>query len=135
MDLLAHSPLTTFGSAVSLAVYFGTVVHAGSARGKAGLKPPAMTGDLGFECANRVHQNTLEQLIVFLPALWLARGSGAADVATAGAALAWSVSRAIYGYFYPAGTRAVGAIPSFLLSIGLIGYTGVVSFSAAIKTL
>merc|ERR1711991_888677 len=94
MDLLAHSPLTTFGSAVSLAVYFGTILRAGSARSKSGLKPPAMTGDLGFECANRVHQNTLEQLI--LPALWLARGSGAADMATAGAALTWSLSRAIY---------------------------------------
>lgn len=50
-------------------VYFGFQV--GGMRGKTGIKAPAMTGDDRFERMNRVHQNTLEQLIMLLPAMWL----------------------------------------------------------------
>ena len=50
-------------------VYFG--VQVGSVRGKTGIKAPAMSGDDQFERMNRVHQNTMEQLVVLLPALWL----------------------------------------------------------------
>lgn len=50
-------------------MYFG--VQVGAARQKSGVKAPATTGETQFECVNRVHQNTLEQLIVFIPALWI----------------------------------------------------------------
>jgi glutathione S-transferase len=43
----------------------------GGARGKYGVKAPAITGNEIFERFFRVQQNTLEQLIVFLPALYL----------------------------------------------------------------
>ena len=49
--------------------YFGFKV--GAAHGKYGIKVPAMTGDSQFERINRVHQNTLEQLVALIPALWL----------------------------------------------------------------
>lgn len=49
--------------------YFGFQV--GAARQKTGAKAPASVGPPEFERANRVHMNTLEQLMVFLPALWL----------------------------------------------------------------
>ncbi|MGB7183475.1 MAG: MAPEG family protein [Burkholderiaceae bacterium] len=45
---------------------------AGRARGKSGLKAPAISGDVGFERMYRVQMNTLELLIAFLPALFLA---------------------------------------------------------------
>jgi glutathione S-transferase len=45
---------------------------AGDARRKSGLKAPAMTGHEGFERMYRVQMNTLETLVVFLPALFLA---------------------------------------------------------------
>ena len=48
---------------------FGFKVAA--ARGKYGVKAPATTGNDIFERHFRVQQNTLEQLIVFLPALYL----------------------------------------------------------------
>ena len=50
-------------------VYFGFQV--GSTRQKTGVKAPAMAGDPAFERMNRVHMNTLEQIVVFVPALWL----------------------------------------------------------------
>ncbi len=50
-------------------VLFG--VQVGSMRGKHEVKAPAMTGHPEFERMNRVHMNTLEQLVVFLPALWI----------------------------------------------------------------
>ena len=49
--------------------FFG--IQVGGARQKMGVKAPATSGDQQFECVNRVHQNTLEQLVVFIPALWL----------------------------------------------------------------
>ena len=43
----------------------------GVAREKTGVKAPAMQGSPEFERTSRVQQNTLEQLIVLLPAMWL----------------------------------------------------------------
>lgn len=56
--------------ALLLFFYMGTRVAA--ARGKHGIKAPAMTGHPEMDRAVRVHMNTLEQLVVFLPLLWLA---------------------------------------------------------------
>ena len=50
--------------------YMGTVV--GRMRGKHDIAAPAITGHPEFERAFRVHANTLEQLVLFLPLLWLA---------------------------------------------------------------
>jgi glutathione S-transferase len=44
----------------------------GAMRGKHGIKAPAMTGHPEFERMNRVHQNTLEALVVWAPLLLLA---------------------------------------------------------------
>jgi glutathione S-transferase len=43
----------------------------GGARGKYGVKAPAIAGNEIFERFFRVQQNTLEQLIVFIPAIYL----------------------------------------------------------------
>jgi glutathione S-transferase len=51
-------------------IYFGILV--GRARGRFGIKAPAMTGNEVFERYVRVQMNTLEQLLVFLPAIWIA---------------------------------------------------------------
>jgi len=50
-------------------IVFGFKV--GGARGRYGVKAPAITGNEIFERHFRVQQNTLEQLIVFLPGLYL----------------------------------------------------------------
>ena len=50
-------------------IVFGFKV--GAARGRYGVKAPAITGNEIFERLFRVQQNTLEQLIAFLPGLYL----------------------------------------------------------------
>jgi glutathione S-transferase len=50
-------------------VAFGILV--GQARGRYGVHAPAVTGHEVFERYFRVHQNTLELLVVFVPAMWL----------------------------------------------------------------
>ena len=55
----------------SLLLFFAIVIYVGYARTKYGVKAPATTGDPDFERIFRVQMNTLENLILFLPALWL----------------------------------------------------------------
>ena len=50
-------------------IVFGFKV--GRARGRYGVKAPAITGNEIFERHFRVQQNTLEQLMVFLPGMYL----------------------------------------------------------------
>jgi glutathione S-transferase len=51
-------------------VFFGGLV--GRARGRYGVKAPAVTGHEGFERIYRVQMNTLELLVAFVPALYVA---------------------------------------------------------------
>jgi len=51
-------------------LYFAVLV--GRARERLGVKAPATTGNEVFERYLRVQMNTLELLVLFLPALWLA---------------------------------------------------------------
>ena len=50
-------------------VQFG--IQVGSMRGKHGIKAPAVTGHPEFERMFRIQQNSMEQLVVFVPALWI----------------------------------------------------------------
>lgn len=50
-------------------VVFGALV--GRARGLYGVKAPAVSGHEMFDRYFRVHQNTLELLVAFVPAIWL----------------------------------------------------------------
>ncbi len=46
-------------------------IQVGSMRGKHGVKAPATTGHPEFERMFRVQQNSMEQLVAFIPALWM----------------------------------------------------------------
>ncbi len=59
---------------VTIAAIFYTFVlsaRVGALRVKTGVAAPATSGDPIFERAFRVHMNTVEQLVMFLPVLWL----------------------------------------------------------------
>lgn len=58
-------------TALALALYVACFAAVGRARHRFGIKAPAVTGAPEFERAFRVQQNTIEQLVLFLPALWL----------------------------------------------------------------
>ena len=56
--------------AIMQLIFFGILV--GRARGTYGVKAPAVSGHEMFERAYRVQMNTLELMVAFLPALFIA---------------------------------------------------------------
>ncbi|MEA3198470.1 MAG: glutathione S-transferase [Gammaproteobacteria bacterium] len=93
----------------------------GGARGRYGVKAPAVTGNETFERYFRVQQNTLEQLIVFLPGLHLF-GHYFSPFVAAALGLVYLIGREIYAFSYtkdPA-KRGLGFGLSFLPTLILI---------------
>ena len=62
---------TALVTSFALIEYLWIAFSVGQARGRYGVAAPATTGNEIFERWFRVQQNTLEQLVVFLPSLWL----------------------------------------------------------------
>jgi len=56
---------------LALLQFYGFGIAVGRARARHGIAAPATTGNPQFERVFRVQMNTLEQLVVFLPAIWL----------------------------------------------------------------
>ena len=65
------SLLTATVTLLAVLFYFFTAFRVGNLRGQLGIKAPATTGHPTFERAYRVQMNTLEQMGIFLPLLWL----------------------------------------------------------------
>jgi glutathione S-transferase len=57
---------------LALIEFFSFCMLVGSARGRYDVKAPAVSGHPIFERYFRVQMNTLEQLMLFLPLLWIA---------------------------------------------------------------
>jgi uncharacterized MAPEG superfamily protein len=56
---------------LALLQFLGFGIAVGRARSRYGVPAPATSGNENFERVFRVQMNTLEQLIMFLPAIWL----------------------------------------------------------------
>ncbi|MBO9662978.1 MAPEG family protein [Dokdonella sp.] len=98
---------------------FGILV--GRARAKYGIKAPATSGHEMFERAFRVHANTLEQLVAFLPALLLASAYWP-DAIVAGAGVVYLAGRFLYRQHYLAdpAKRGPGYVLTVLPTVGLL---------------
>jgi len=98
---------------------FGLLV--GQARGKYNVPAPATTGAPEFERTFRVHQNTLEQLIVFVPSALIFGRFVNAPIACA-LGLVFIVGRALYfrGYVAEASKRGLGFGIGFLANAALV---------------
>lgn len=95
----------------------------GQMRARHGIKAPAITGHPEFERMFRVQQNTMEQLVIFLPALWIFGWLADPLWATA-AGLLFIAGRYIYkrAYVADASKRGPGfAISSTAIAMLLIG--------------
>jgi glutathione S-transferase len=101
--------------------YLAFVVLAGKARGQSGLKAPTMTGHDGFERMYRVQMNTLETLVAFLPALFLAGKYWPAYVVT-GLGAVYLIGRMIYwrSYVKDPSTRSMGFMLSMMPTLALV---------------
>lgn len=101
--------------------YFAFVMLVGRARVKSGILAPAMSGDEGLERAIRVQMNTLEQMAVAIPAMWMFCYYISEPI---GAALggAFFVGRALYcrAYLCDPGKRTVGFVLGWLATVVLL---------------
>lgn len=102
--------------------YLVFIMLVGAARAKSGIKAPAVTGDENFERAYRVQMNTLEQLVVALPALWVS-GIYFDSLVAALLGLAFFLGRVIYraAYVKAPEKRGIGFGIGFFAVLGLIG--------------
>jgi len=91
--------LPSLMTALALLFYFLISFNVGRMRVKHQIEAPATIGHPEFERAFRVQQNTLEQIVFFLPSLWLFTLTVSADWAAALGAL-WLVGRIIYAQSY-----------------------------------
>jgi len=71
----------------------------GLARNKLGVDAPAMSGQPAFDVAFRIHMNTIEQLVLFVPMLWLAVAV-VGDIWAAEIGVVWIVGRVLYAAGY-----------------------------------
>lgn len=119
---------TPFVTVLSLLLFFTLTALVGRARGKYKISAPATTGNPDFERVFRVQQNTLEQMMLFLPSLWIF-GAHVSDLWAGILGLVWVVGRVFYATSYYKEASARG--PGFLMTIGP---TAILLIGALIKT-
>ena len=106
----------------AILVYFYSSILVSRARGKFGVKLPAISGNPDFERVFRAQMNTLEWLPIFLPfAVYLSDGIAAAI------GLVWVTGRSLYvlGYAQAVAKRSLGfaiqALAAIALWVGAFG--------------
>ncbi|MCV2360727.1 MAPEG family protein [Paucibacter sp. TC2R-5] len=116
-----------FVSLLAVAQYMSLTALVGRARSAYGIKAPAITGHEQFERYYRVQMNTLELLVAYLPALWLAAQFWSPNGMAAIGAV-YLLGRTLYArsYIREPDSRGLGFLLSLipivvLLVAGLIG--------------
>ncbi len=120
-------PLVHIVIALALLQFFWFAMQVGRARVRYGVPAPAISGNPDFERVFRVHANTLEMLVIFLPGIWMFAAYVSPPWA-AGLGVVYLLGRFLYfrGYARAANQRGLGfglsAGPALTLLIGgLIG--------------
>lgn len=106
--------LVTIVALLAVVEYTVFVFLCGRARGRHGIPAPATTGHPEFERYFRVQQNTIEQLVVFLPGIALFAYYVSAPVAAV-LGLVFILGRALYAVAYVTDPARRG--PGFLLTL------------------
>src|ERR1700760_1153083 len=89
-------PLVALVTLLALVLYMVMSIRVGAARSKYGVAAPATTGNPDFERIFRIHANTLENLAVFVPSLWLFAIFSGSDYIAAGLGAVWLIGRLMY---------------------------------------
>lgn len=118
---MAELNLVAVVTCLALLTYMVLGGFVGWARGKFDVEAPATSGNAEFERYYRVHQNTLEQLAIFLPALWLFALLISSDWA-AGLGVVWIIGRIVYakGYYADPEKRGIGFMIGYLAQAVLL---------------
>jgi uncharacterized membrane protein YecN with MAPEG domain len=112
-------------TAVALLQFFWFGWQVGVARGKYNIAAPAISGNDMFERHFRVQMNTQEQLLIFLPALWIF-ASFISPLWAAVLGAIFVVGRAVYAttYVRDPKSRSIGfaltALPNLLMLLGIL---------------
>lgn len=106
--------LVSIVAALALLQYSVYVQKAGAARGSFGVPAPTTTGNEDFERQLRVQSNTVEQLVIFLPMLFVFAHYVRPDVA-AGLGAVFILGRSLYARAYVTDPAKRG--PGFLLTV------------------
>lgn len=112
---------TVLATFAALITYVWFMVKVARARKQFGVEAPKVSGNANFERIFRVQQNTVEQLVLFLPALWLF-GTYASDAVAGLLGLCWTAARVLYAseYYSDARKRGPGAALTTLIGIVLL---------------
>jgi len=108
---------------LALSQFFLFGIQVGQMRAKHGVKAPAITGNPEFERMFRIQQNTMEQLVLFIPALWI-YGYFGNPLWGAAVGLVFIIGRIIYkrGYLIDPSKRSLGfTIGVIAISVLLVG--------------
>src|SRR4051794_3209382 len=119
---------TALVTLLAILVYFYSSILVSRARGKFGVKLPAISGNPDFERVFRAQMNTLEWLPIFLPSLWLF-AVYVGDTAAAVLGLIWVVGRIVYihGYAQAVAKRRPGFAIQALAAVALwVGASGMI---------
>ncbi|MFN3326677.1 MAG: MAPEG family protein [Bryobacteraceae bacterium] len=102
-------PLTGLVTIITLIVYFWMAFKVGKARAAFGIPAPRMDGPDDFLRVLRVQGNTAENLLLFLPAIWLFALT-VGDIWAAAIGIFYPVGRVLYarGYYAEALKRSTG---------------------------
>jgi hypothetical protein len=114
-------PYTAFVTLLDIAVYFWMIVNVGRARRAYKIDAPATDGPEAFQRVMRVQANTVEQMVMHLPLLWIA-AFAMDDMFAAAFGAVWAFARIIYarGYYHKAKRRHKGFMIGLLVDMVLL---------------
>ena len=106
---------------LALIEYLVFTFFVGLGRGKYGVEAPATSGNEQWERLYRVQQNTLEQLMVFLPSLWVFATYVSPTIAASIGAV-FLLGRPLYAIAYckKPSRRALGFVMGYLANVALV---------------
>jgi len=111
---------------LALMQVFVFAFQTGQMRAKHGVSAPAMSGAPEFERMFRVHMNSVEQIVLLVPALWMFGIFVNMQIA-AGLGLVYVIGRQVYkaAYLKDPSSRStgfsIGAIAMTILMLGSLG--------------
>ena len=118
-------PFVAIVTVLALLQFLWLAMQVASARGRYGVRAPATTGHETFERHFRIHLNTQEQLVQFLPTLWIF-AVYISPLWAAALGVVFIIGREVYAtsYIRDPKTRTLGfgltAFPTAAMMVGIL---------------